>query len=200
MTPPRPGHDVAELLVRVATQRPTTLGGGRLVCIDGPAGSGKTTLAAAVAKAAGEGTSTVVHLDDLYEGWSGLGPDLVARMDAGIIAPLRRGAAGCYRRYDWHLQRFAERRVVAPVDLLVLEGVGSAAAGYHDAITLLVWVEAPRELRIARGVARDGEAVLPFWTAWMSDEERHFAAEGTRDRADVIVDGAGTGAASVTFR
>jgi uridine kinase len=191
--------DVAELLLWVATQRPATLGGTRLLCVDGPAGSGKTTLAEALARAAGPGSALVLHMDDLYEGWSGLGPELVARVDAGIVAPLRHGQAGAYRRYDWHRQGFAERHAVPPVDLLVLEGVGSGGAAYHDAVTLLVWVEAPRELRIQRGVARDGETVLPFWTAWMEDEDRHFATERTRERADVIVDGSGQGAASVTF-
>ena len=43
------------------------------------------------------------------------------------------------------------------MDLLVVEGVGSADSSYDDAITSLVWVEAPRELRVARGVGRDGE-------------------------------------------
>lgn len=197
MTWERQVAEVAALLRRVVHQQPPTLGGTRLVCVDGPAGSGKTTLAGALGKAAGP-RALVLHMDDLYEGWSGLGPDLVARVDTGIVAPLRRGEPGTYRRYDWHRQEFAETHQVAPVDLLVLEGVGSGGSVYHDAVTLLVWVEAPRDLRIQRGVARDGEAVLPAWTRWMQDEERHFARERTRERADVVVD-CGHGAMSLTL-
>jgi hypothetical protein len=69
----------------------------------------------------------------------------------------------------------------------VLEGCGSGARDYAAFTTLLVWVEADQEERIRRGVARDGEQVLPKWLAWMESEERHFAAHGTRDRADVRV-------------
>jgi hypothetical protein len=29
----------------------------------------------------------------------------------------------------------------------------------------------------------------PQWLAWMAAERRHFAAERTRERADVLVDG-----------
>src|SRR3546814_12089505 len=51
--------------------RPAQPGGGRLLCIDGPAGSGKTTLAEGISDAF-PGSSLVIHMDDLYLGWSGL--------------------------------------------------------------------------------------------------------------------------------
>nr|BFE81332.1 hypothetical protein GCM10020093_039330 [Planobispora longispora] len=53
-----------------------------------------------------------------------------------------------------------------------------------------VWVEAPRELRLARALARDGAALEPQWHAWMRAEDEWFAADGTRSRADLLVDGA----------
>ena len=37
-------------MLALAASRPPTLGAGRLVCVDGPAGSGKTTLARALAR------------------------------------------------------------------------------------------------------------------------------------------------------
>ena len=40
--------NAAEVL-SLARSRPPTLGSGRLICVDGPAGSGKTTLAEEVA-------------------------------------------------------------------------------------------------------------------------------------------------------
>ena len=86
-----------------------------------------------------------------------------------------------------------------PVDLLVVEGVGSADSSYDDAITSLVWVEAPRELRVARGVGRDGEAVLPQWLRWMEDEDALFARERTRAQADAVVDGTGESDRAVVF-
>ena len=88
-------------------QPPPTLGAGRLVCIDGPAGSGKTTLAAAVADARRAG-ARVVHMDDLYEGWSGL-PARRRPARRRCCARWPR-AAGCYRRYDWLARRVRRDR------------------------------------------------------------------------------------------
>ncbi len=182
---------VAELVVRETSARPVTLGDGRLVCVDGPAGSGKSTLGRAVQEAASAaGTSDLVHLDDLLDGWSGL--DRVSEtLERDVLTPLSQGLPGRYRRYDWHRERFAEELVVEPVDLLVVEGVGSGASSYSSWITTLVWVEAPADVRMHRGVARDGETLLPQWVRWMADEAALFARERTRERADVRVDGTG---------
>jgi uridine kinase len=178
---------------------PPTLGSGRLVCIDGPAGSGKTTLAAALQRRlvalsgpAGAVRVEVVHMDDVYDGWAGLasGIDTVAH---SVVAPLRSGAPGRYRRYDWHRGGFAEERLVEPCAVLLVEGVGSGASAYADAITSLVWVEAPSDVRLSRGLARDGADLREHWVAWREREDAMFARERTRERADVVVDGLGRG-------
>ncbi len=191
--------DIAELLVWTTYGQQPTLGGRRLICIDGPAGSGKTTLGRAVAKAAEElGTSRLLHMDNMYEGWGGLS-GVSERVARDLVSPLAEGRSGRYQRYDWHRGVLAEWRTVDPVDLLVLEGVGSGAAAYDEQITTLVWVEAPRELRIERGIRRDGEAVRPKWMAWMADEEVVLKRERTRQRADVLVDGTGESDQAVVF-
>lgn len=191
--------DIADLLAWTAGTRPPTLGAGRLVCVDGHAGSGKSTLGRALLDAASElGTARLVHVDDMLAGWTGLA-GLSARVARDLVDPLRRGEAGRYQRYDWEHGRFAEWHVVDPVDTLVLEGVGAGALAYADAVTLLVWLQAPRTLRLHRGMARDGEAMRAQWLAWMDDEEALFARERTRDRADVVVDGTGEDDTALVF-
>ncbi|KAA1424186.1 4-amino-4-deoxy-L-arabinose transferase [Nocardioides antri] len=177
----------ARLVLDLALSRPPTLGRTRLISVDGPAGSGKSTLAAAIA-ALGSGVH-VVHMDDLYDGWAGLGS--VSRQLNTLVRPLALGRAGFYRRYDWHLGEFAETVDVEPPPVLVLEGVGSGAAELTTFITVLVWVTAPRELRRDRGLARDGESFAPQWDGWMRQEDTHFALQRTAERADVVVDGTG---------
>jgi hypothetical protein len=179
--------DPAGLLLELARSRPPTLGAGRLVCIDGPAGSGKTTLAAAVAALAPG--SALVHLDDLYDGWDGL-PGVGAQLDT-LLLPLARGVAGRYRRYDWHAGRFAETVRVAPVPLLVLEGVGAGSAAHARLATVTAWVSAPEGLRRTRGVARDGATLAAHWSAWAAAEADHFAHSEVAARADLVVDGSG---------
>ncbi len=165
----------------IAHARPPTLGAGRLVCVDGPAGSGKTTLAGGLEAAGGH----VVHMDDLFDGWQGL-PRVDAQL-ASILRPLVAGRPGTYRRYDWEAEAYAEGVVVAPVPLLVLEGVGSGSRLVADLCTVLVWVEAPPDVRLARGLARDGEHMREHWLRWMTDEAVHHQEHGTRARADVVV-------------
>ncbi len=181
------GTPTPETVLRLALGRPPTLGGGRLVCFDGPAGSGKTTWASGLANLAPG--ARVIHMDDLYPGWSGLS-EIDVQL-SGLLLPLSEGQPGSFQRYDWAAGHFAEQVDVDPVPLLVLEGVGSGAARFADLVTVLVWIEAPYELRMERGVARDGDTFAPHWEQWAQDETALFAHERTRERADVVVDGTG---------
>jgi uridine kinase len=189
-------EDVAGRIAAKVLAHPPTLGAGRLVCLDGPAGSGKTTLAAALRRrllspSEGEdGRVEVVHMDDVYDGWAGLASGMVTVAD-DVVAPLRNGAPGRYRRYDWHVGCFAEERLVEPGAVLLVEGVGSGASAYADAITCLVWVEAPADVRLSRAVARDGAGLREPLKAWRAQEDAMFVRERTRERADVVVDGLG---------
>jgi uridine kinase len=184
---------LAAAVVESVLAQPPTLGRGRLVCVDGPAGSGKTTLAAALRRAARDalpagGSVAVVHMDNLYAGWGGLEAG-IATLTTAVLGPLRTGGPGRYRRFDWHAMAFAEERVVHPVNVLVVEGVGSAAAAAGDVVTCVVWVEAPPDVRLERGLARDGAPLRDHWLAWRAAEDAVFARERTRERADVVVDG-----------
>jgi uridine kinase len=176
----------ADLAAR-ARAAPAGLGRVRLVTVDGPAGSGKTTLAARLSVLLED--APVVHMDDLYEGWTGLSPDVLRRLRVGVLDPLAAGRHGAFRRYDWDAGRFAEVVTVPAAYALVVEGVGAGARQVDGAASLRVWVEAPRDLRLARGLERDGPALRDEWLRWADVEERHFAADGTRDRADAVVDG-----------
>jgi uridine kinase len=176
---------------------PARLGPTRLVCVDGPAGSGKTTFAGRLVDALGP-DAALVHMDDVYAGWTLTGS--VARLSAGVLRPLAEGHPGAYHRFDWPAGRFVADAVAVPVpQVLVVEGCGSCAPALDRWTTLRVWVEAPRGLRLARGVARDGADLAPEWRAWQRMEAALFAADRTRERADLRVDGAaGDGPESFT--
>ena len=193
MDPRRPltGSATFEGLAAHVLAQPARLGSVRLVCIDGPAGSGKTTFAGRLTEALGDGTA-LVSLEDLYEGWTLDGAP--ARLSAGVLRPLAEGRAGSHLRYDWPAGRFGTDPVPVPVPrVLVVEGCGSCARSLDPWFSLRIWVEAPRELRMARGVARDGAALAEHWRQWQKTEAAVFAAEDTRARADLRVDGAAPG-------
>ena len=173
--------------------RPARLGTVRLVAVDGPTGSGKTTFAgrlAAALRTAGARVA-VVHTDDLLDGWG----DLITfwpRLAEWILNPLRRGATGAYRRYDWAGGGgFEARWRPVPVpDVLILEGVSAGRVTIRAELTWLAWVWAPPDLRLDRVLTRDGADIRAELLAWMGAEAEHFAEDRPAEHADVLVDGA----------
>lgn len=157
-----------------------------MVAVDGPAGAGKTTLAARLSAAL---DAPVVHLDDLIPGWTGL-DQAAARLVEWILAPLAAGHPARYRRYDWDRGEYAEWNDVPLARTLIVEGVASGSMAAAPYISFLVWVEAPSELRVQRGAVRDGEAKRQLWEEWAKQESALFEAERTRERADVRLSGA----------
>ena len=170
---------------RLATTREPRCGPVRLVAVDGPSGSGKSVVGAAIGQVL---ACPVIHMDDIYPGWDGLA-DAVPLVTTQVLEPLARGEAAAYRRWDWVHNRWSGRTVrLPPAPTLVLEGVGSSVLPAGDYAAVCVWVEASRSVRFARGIHRDGEAYRPHWERWAAQEEALFAADRTRDRADVVLD------------
>ena len=178
----------AQLTAYVNEQEPG-LGEVRLVAVDGPSGAGKTRFAA---RLAGESGAPVVHTDDLLDGWDDQFT-FWERLEARVLAPLRRGETAFYQRYRWDRGAFDPEPVrLDPAPVVILEGVSSARRGIRPELSLIVFVDTPSELRLARTLARDGDDSLAFRAyleRWRSAEDQHFADDRTREHADLVVDG-----------
>jgi hypothetical protein len=173
---------------------PARLGRTRLVAVDGPSGAGKGVFAARLADALaalpGGGRPPVVNTDDLLDGWDDQFT-FWPRLEEWVLAPLRAGRPGAYRRYSWVRRRFLPGAVPVPAaPVVVVEGVSAARAVVRPEATLTVLVTAPPELRSRRAVARDGPEILPELRRWHAGERAHFTADGTADAVDLVVDGA----------
>jgi uridine kinase len=192
---------IDRIAARVLAAEPS-VGPVRLVCVDGPAGSGKTTLAAALSDALRPtyGDVPVVHGDDLYEGWAVVAdaPDRIAAFEAfgprvagWLLDPWSRGEPATHPVRDWYADAWGLTVSVPAAPVVILEGVATASRALRSSATLVVWVEVDADLAIERVVARDGEAMRAEIVSWQRDEARWHEIDGTRAAADVLVSGAG---------
>jgi uridine kinase len=181
ITAPDEAIAAALLTINSAQKR---CGETKVIAVDGPSGAGKTDFAAALAERLP--SAQVLHMDDLYPGWDGL-EQAVADLHDEVLAPLARGEQAAYRRWDWARDRYEEWHRLPATELLLVEGVGSGAAPGCLFVSALIWLEADRDERFRRGIERDGELYLPHWRRWAASEEALFAVDGTRSRADLIV-------------
>ena len=182
----------AAAAARLLLDRPPRLGTTRLGVVDGPSGSGKSTFARRWAHESllAGAPSVSVFSSDVLSTWAepfGWWP----RFDAGVLGPLARGTIGRVRATDWSTgtPRPGNWVDVGPTSVLIVEGVSCGRAEIADRAGVLVWVELPdRRNRLERAVARDGERSRNYLTIWQRDEDAFFAADRTRQRADVVVD------------
>jgi uridine kinase len=190
--PPRTHDHVA--LAREILARPL-LHRARLVGVDGAAGSGKSSFARSLAEALGG--APVIPMDD-FLAWDDL-TEFWPRFEREVLEPLFAGRPVRYQMRDWlndNLGRgLGDFREVPQAETVVFEGIGAGRRVVASRLSYLVWVEAPRELRLARGIERDGEGARALWEAFMPGEQAFHDAEGVRARADLVVDGTSFGVA-----
>lgn len=177
-----------DALAATVLASPARLRHSRLVCIDGRAGAGKTSLAADLAvTCSAAGPVTTMSMDDLYAGWSGL-PAVSDTVISQLIEPWSAGRPAQLAVWDWHAERRLEPVPVELTPLVLLEGVGSWARRYANVVSLLVWLECDEPTRRRRALARDGGAFDVHWDGWAADEERMHDREQTKVAADVVID------------
>ena len=182
----------AVVAARLLLDRPPGLGAIALGAVDGPSGSGKSTFAHLWAQEVflAGAPSVSVFSSDVLATWEepfGWWP----RFDTGMLAPLARGFSGRVQATDWSTgtPQAGAWLDAHPTSVLIMEGVSCGRAEIADRAGVLVWVELPgRRERLERAVARDGEPSRRYLTAWQHDEDAFFAADRTRQRADVVVE------------
>jgi uridine kinase len=161
-----------------------------IVTIDGVAGAGKTTLAAYMADEYKDRASIfVVHMDDLYDGWSDpLGESLSEKLIA--IAHAHREARTLdLTKYDWQNNQPGELFTIPSSDLLILEGVGSGQSSIREFVENKIWIDLEPIVGLRRVLTRDGFEIEEQMLSFLEAQRIHFVEEGTRDAADFHLNG-----------
>jgi len=160
----------------------------RVVTIDGPAGSGKTTLATNLASKLEQ--ASVIHLDELYEGWDkSLDQVLFERIQAWILKPLENGLPPKHLRYDWGKSAFTSWNEIDYAPVVIIEGVGSGHTSLRQQVSQAIWIEADEDLLLERVVKRDGESVRAEMLIWQERERAYFELHEVKNSANLHLRG-----------
>lgn len=181
---------VKALLARELERR-----GRLLLAIDGRCGSGKTSLAAALAQELG---GNVFHMDDFYlpfaargEGWQSVpaGNMDLDRLRREVLLPLRAGENVLYRAFDCRGGRFYETEHIPFRPLSIVEGSYSLHPSLRDFYDLRLFLTLDPALQRERLLRREGAARFKdFEALWIPMEERYFDRCAVRDCADCVMD------------
>jgi uridine kinase len=166
----------------------TSESGIRIIGVDGPQGSGKSTLATRISARI---DAPLVQMDD-FVSWV----DLIGwwpRFEAQVLNPLLSGNDGHFQVRDWENDELGTSlngwKTVRWSPVVVLEGLTCTRAAIADRLACRIWVEAPYDVRLRRGLERDGDTHRDLWLDSMTTERQFFTDDRTRTRADLRVNG-----------
>ena len=176
---------------KISSAEPS-IGRVKFIAIDGHGGSGKTTLATLLSE---KFKAEVIHTDD-FASWdnpSNWWPLVIKH----IFEPISLGAEVLnYNRSSWEENHKPEPVVNQPVaDVMILEGVSSSRKEFRDFLSLSLYVDAPKEICLERGINRDSqtsfgrEELMQRWEKWFEQEELYIARDKPKEYADIVVDG-----------
>jgi uridine kinase len=170
-----------------------------VLAIDGHGGSGKSTIAAALAGAAG---AALVHTDDFFRSADparGEQRPLESyydwrRLRAEALEPLRARRGASFRRFDWDRGSGLDGTVsVEPAGLIVVEGVFSSSPELADHVDRAVFVDTPEPERLRR--LRGRVAPEEWDDEWLRAEQAYFRLIRPPSSFDLTVPGTCGGAA-----
>jgi phosphoribulokinase len=203
---------VNEIVTSIRASTPA--GRPLIVGIDGPSGAGKSTFATAIATELVNDV-VVVEGDDFYADidWSVRGDFGAAEAYAGnydwkrlrceVLVPAHAGHPTLrYQRYDWDNERIGDWRELETPAVLIVEGLYTLRPELRDLIDIGIYVDADRDLRIARqherhanydpAIAARQNAMIASWEA---AELHYIQTHDPRAAAAFHISGTGTGPA-----
>lgn len=165
-----------------------------VIAIDGRAGSGKSSLAAALAEML---DAAVVHMDDFFLPLELRGPERLSapggnvhyeRFKAEVLPWLRSPEGFCYNVFSCSEMKINGSREVSAADYRIAEGSYSLHPEFGDYADVKVFshVDPPEQLRRVR--LRDGDwAAEMFASRWIPMEEKYFSYFNIAEKCDYII-------------
>lgn len=169
-------------------------GSNILVAVDGPCGSGKTSLGSAIARVF---PCNLFHMDDFYlppaqrpKDWQELpgGNMDFSRFSRQVLEPARAGAAVTYQAFDCKHGRLRPPVELAPQALSVVEGSYCQHPALGDRYDLRIFLTCSSQAQLRRLQTREGDRLETFQTLWIPLEERYFRSCQIQSSAHITLD------------
>ena len=181
-----------DILTAALDQHPTK---PLVLALDGRCGSGKTTLANALAQQFP--ASAVLRTDDFYlppaqraHGWEQTpcaNMDL-ARLRDEALRPAYAGQPVQYRAYSCREGTYQPAQELPAQPLVILEGSYSLHPALQTEFAVRVFVTCPPNVQAARLRAREGIRYANFVQRWIPLEEGYLAAHDPAARCNFVLD------------
>ncbi|MDY5931007.1 MAG: hypothetical protein SPJ34_03145 [Candidatus Ornithospirochaeta sp.] len=163
------------------------------IAIDGPAASGKTTLASALSFVL---DADAIHMDDFFlppeirteERLSEKGGNVhYERFMEEVIPFLGSSLSFSYRIFDCSLMDYNGARTIRGNGINVIEGSYSCHPRFRESIDIKVFLKIDRQLQLERIAERDGkEALRAFVERWIPYENAYFEEYSIESSADIV--------------
>lgn len=169
------------------------LGNHGIISIDGPCGSGKTTLATELNE---KYSYNVVHMDDFYlpfqkrdKNWMNIvaGHMDFKRLIETVLLPYKNRQKTNYVSYDCHSDKYLKS---IPIDLdkiIMLEGSYSSHPELSDYIDVKIFMDIDSKEQISRLTKRNPKTVDKFISMWIPFENRYFEESSIRKESDKVL-------------
>lgn len=174
----------------------------RLIAVDGGGGAGKTTFANHLQKAIPN--SYIVKVDDFYRPPQLRKPLLPTaiinpnfdweRLRSSVIEAIKNDNNVTYQLYDFEKGSLSQKTVEVPRHATVIvEGVWSMQSAFINSYDYCIWLEAPSEIRLERGLLRDGEGLRQVWeNEWIPIDDAYKKSQEPHMKAQCVVDSVGS--------
>lgn len=167
-----------------------------ILAIDGPAASGKTTLAQQLTHIC---SASVTHMDDFFlpmelrsdERLTAPGGNVhYERFEEEVLPYLRANAPFSYRRFDCSSVAYSSNRTILPEQLIVIEGSYALHPYFGRYADLTVFLDVPSEVQAERILLRNPSLAQTFFSKWIPMETAYHEAFSIRSSADIVLSGA----------
>jgi uridine kinase len=161
-----------------------------IIAVDGPGGSGKSFFVDHI------DDYDVVHFDDFYLPVSD--PEIIGsnfdwqRLQTEVLLPYKRNKKCNYQIYNWITNSLDSRKKITGKKYLFIEDVTSGRLELRDYLNFIIFVDAPGEITLKRGIERDGEKIRDQWlNDWHPRENNYFESSLHRTKliSDLVIDG-----------